>query len=61
MRRIKFNECHCDSDLPVRQTGQKKQSLRDLLQVRLPRHFIPRNDSVKSFLALFCLMFLFAR
>ena len=60
MSRFCTDRCHCDSDLAVRQIGQKKQSLRDLLQERLLRHLIPRNDRVKYFLALFYLLFLFA-
>jgi len=60
MSRLNKRVCHCESDLATGRTGQKKQSLRELFQERLLRHFIPRNDNVKSFLTLFYLIFLLA-
>ncbi len=55
MSKINFINCHCDSD-----ASQKKQSLSHSSQVRLPRHFIPRNDRLSSFLVIICLVTLFS-
>jgi len=55
MRKNNLIDCHCESD-----GCQMKQSIFWDSMLRLPRHFIPRNDRLSSFLVIICFVTLFS-